>query len=106
MGERFLQGRAALVTGSTSGIGLAIAQALGSAGARVAVNGLGSHEQVEAAVASVCQAGAPDATPGPTPTASSARCSAAVPELTATACSGVVSVACSTLLRCTAWWRR
>lgn len=62
MGERFLQGRAALVTGSTSGIGLAIAQALGSAGARVAVNGLGSHEQVEAAVASVCQAGAPDAT--------------------------------------------
>ncbi|HEY9144833.1 MAG TPA: 3-hydroxybutyrate dehydrogenase [Arenimonas sp.] len=62
MGERFLQGRTALVTGSTSGIGLAIAQALGSAGARVAVNGLGSHEQVEAAVASVCQAGAPDAT--------------------------------------------
>ncbi|GGA76899.1 3-hydroxybutyrate dehydrogenase [Arenimonas soli] len=61
MGERFLQGRTALVTGSTSGIGLAIAQALGGAGARVALNGLGSHEQIEAAVASVCQAGAPDA---------------------------------------------
>ncbi|GAB2653456.1 3-hydroxybutyrate dehydrogenase [Arenimonas aestuarii] len=62
MGERFLQGRTALVTGATSGIGLAIAQALAAAGARVAVNGLGSHEQIEAAVASVCQAGAPDAT--------------------------------------------
>lgn len=62
MRERFLEGRTALVTGSTSGIGLAIAQALGSAGASVAVNGLGSHEQVEAAVASVCSAGAPKAT--------------------------------------------
>ena len=46
MGERFLEGRTALVTGSTSGIGLAIAQALGGAGARVALNGLGSHEQI------------------------------------------------------------
>ena len=62
MGERFLEGRTALVTGSTSGIGLAIAQALGAAGANVAVNGLGSHEQVEAAVASVCSAGSPKAT--------------------------------------------
>ena len=36
-----LSGRTALVTGSTRGIGLAIARALGSAGARVAINGRG-----------------------------------------------------------------
>jgi 3-hydroxybutyrate dehydrogenase len=39
MDDRFLSGRSALVTGSTSGIGLAIATALASAGARVAING-------------------------------------------------------------------
>ncbi len=59
MSERFLEGRTALVTGSTSGIGLAIAQALGSAGARVAINGLGSAEQITEAQARVSQAGAP-----------------------------------------------
>lgn len=60
MTDKFLSGRTALVTGSTSGIGLAIAQALGAAGARVAVNGLGDAEQVQSAVAAVRSAGARD----------------------------------------------
>ena len=58
MNDRFLEGRTALVTGSTSGIGMAIAQALAAAGARVAVNGLGSAGQIAAAVAEVDNAGA------------------------------------------------
>jgi 3-hydroxybutyrate dehydrogenase len=61
MTDSFLAGRTALVTGSTSGIGLAIAAALGAAGARVAVNGLGDARQVDDAVAAVRAAGAPAA---------------------------------------------
>lgn len=61
MNNRFLEGRTALVTGSTSGIGLAIARALGAHGARVAVNGLGTPEQIADAVRAVREAGAPDA---------------------------------------------
>ena len=57
MRESFLHGRTALVTGSTSGIGLAIAKALAAAGARVAINGLGTDEQVAAAIAEVDAAG-------------------------------------------------
>ena len=36
-----LNGKTAVVTGSTSGIGLAIARALAQAGANVALNGFG-----------------------------------------------------------------
>ena len=51
-----LSGRTALVTGSTQGIGLAIAIDLAGAGARVAVNGR-SSERVDAAVARVREGG-------------------------------------------------
>jgi 3-hydroxybutyrate dehydrogenase len=45
---RMLAGRVALVTGSTSGIGLGIASALAAAGANVVLNGLGEPAAIEA----------------------------------------------------------
>ncbi len=44
---RALQGRAAIVTGSTSGIGLGIAHALAQASADVMLNGFGDAEEIE-----------------------------------------------------------
>ncbi len=45
MSDRFLQGKTALVTGSTSGIGLGIALQLAKKGANVVLNGFGDTEQ-------------------------------------------------------------
>ena len=45
--DRPLAGRAAIVTGSTSGIGLGIARALAHAGADIVLNGLGDPVEIE-----------------------------------------------------------
>jgi len=47
-GTGSLNGKVALVTGSTSGIGLGIARALAHAGAQVAINGFGDAAEIEA----------------------------------------------------------
>ena len=50
---RALDGKVALVTGSTSGIGLGIARALAGSGARIALNGFGTPDTVVAEVAGI-----------------------------------------------------
>ena len=50
-----LKGQAAVVTGSTSGIGLAMASALAAQGANVMLNGLGDPADIEAARASLAR---------------------------------------------------
>jgi 3-hydroxybutyrate dehydrogenase len=52
-----LKGRTVVVTGSTSGIGHAIARAMAQAGANVVVNGLGEERDIEKAVAAVAAHG-------------------------------------------------
>ncbi|MGR8918579.1 MAG: SDR family NAD(P)-dependent oxidoreductase, partial [Gammaproteobacteria bacterium] len=42
-----LEGKNAIVTGSTSGIGLGMAEALAAAGCNVVLNGLGDAEEIE-----------------------------------------------------------
>lgn len=55
-----LKGKRALVTGSTSGIGLAVARALASEGASIMLNGFGDADEIEAIRAEIeAIAGAP-----------------------------------------------
>lgn len=42
-----LKGKTAVITGSTSGIGLAYARALAAEGADVTINGFGKPEEIE-----------------------------------------------------------
>jgi len=53
-----LSGKTALVTGSVQGIGLAIAEALAGAGARIALHGIADEARIEAASAALRAAGA------------------------------------------------
>ncbi len=48
-----LKGKKALITGSTSGIGLGMAEAMAREGADVVINGLGSQADIDAALARV-----------------------------------------------------
>ena len=45
--EQQLKGKTAIVTGSTSGIGLGIAEAFAGAGMNVVLNGFGDRDQIE-----------------------------------------------------------
>jgi len=56
-----LTGKTALVTGSVQGIGLAVAQALAAAGARIAVHGLAGDVQVHDVCTQLKEMGAPEA---------------------------------------------
>ena len=52
----FLSGKTAIVTGSTSGIGLAIARGLAAEGARLVLNGFGDADAIEATRAELSDA--------------------------------------------------
>ncbi|MFC6687274.1 3-hydroxybutyrate dehydrogenase [Jhaorihella thermophila] len=56
-----LSGKTALVTGSVQGIGLAIAEELAKAGARIAVHGIAGDAQIEEVCDRLHKAGAPQA---------------------------------------------
>ena len=50
MTGKFLTGKTALITGSTSGIGLGLAKALATSGANIVLNGFGDHKDAEAQI--------------------------------------------------------
>ena len=52
-----LKGKTAIVTGSTSGIGLAIAKAFAAEGANIVINGLGPEDEIAKTVADVAKLG-------------------------------------------------
>ena len=45
-----LKGKTALITGSTHGLGMAMAMGIGNAGAKIVINGNSSQEKLENAV--------------------------------------------------------
>ena len=49
-----LSGKTALITGSTSGIGLSTARALAQDGANIVINGFGDKAAIEAERAGLC----------------------------------------------------
>lgn len=55
--SKLLSGRSAVITGSTSGIGLGIAKSFAEAGANIMLNGFGEPEAISAARASVAALG-------------------------------------------------
>ncbi len=60
MSSQMLEGKTALITGSTQGIGLAIAVSLAGAGCRIAMHGLGDAQQIDEASAAIQNAGSPE----------------------------------------------
>lgn len=57
----FLKGKTALITGSTSGIGLGYARALAAEGASVMINGFGDRAEIDALVADLIAISSADA---------------------------------------------